>query len=109
MAFMRTDTRFYYANSDQGRQQYLQRAVSVLAEMDQRLEELFRVRPKAELDVKRVEAFRERSAGKAFYQQPAADGSRPGRYYANLYDMTMMPTYQLEALALGQSSPDSAG
>ncbi|MEH6588111.1 MAG: DUF885 domain-containing protein [Halioglobus sp.] len=105
MAFMRTDAQFYYANTDQGRQQYLQRAVSVLAEMDERLDELFRIRPQAELDVKRVEEFRERSAGKAFYQQPAADGSRPGRYYANLYDMSMMPTYQLEALAYHEGLP----
>ncbi|MEP5569850.1 MAG: DUF885 domain-containing protein [Halioglobus sp.] len=105
MLFMRTDSQFYFANTDEGREQYLQQADSVLSEMDQRLDELFNVRPKAELDVKRVEEFRERSAGKAFYQQPAADGSRPGRYYANLYDMSMMPSYQLEALAYHEGLP----
>jgi uncharacterized protein (DUF885 family) len=73
--------------------------------MDERLDELFLVRPQASLDVKRVEEFRERSAGKAFYQHPAADGSRPGRYYANLYDMSMMPKYQLEALAYHEGLP----
>lgn len=105
MAFMRTDEQFYYPNTDEGRQQYLQRADAVLAEMDSRLDELFRVRPKAALDVKPVEKFREKSAGKAFYQQPAPDGSRPGRYYANLYDMRMMPSYQLEALAYHEGLP----
>ncbi len=105
MAFMRTDEQFYYPNTDEGRQQYLQRADAVLAEMDSRLDELFRVRPKAALDVKPVEKFREKSAGKAFYQQPAPDGSRPGRYYANLYDMSMMPSYQLEALAYHEGLP----
>ena len=79
MAFMRTDQQFYYPNTDAGREQYLDQADLVLAEIDQRLDELFLVRPKADLDVKRVEEFREKSAGKAFYQQPAADGSRPGR------------------------------
>ena len=105
MTFMRTDSRFYYANNDEGREQYLQQANVVLAEMDERLDELFLVRPQASLDVKRVEEFRERSAGKAFYQHPAADGSRPGRYYANLYDMSMMPKYQLEALAYHEGLP----
>ncbi|RLQ23045.1 DUF885 family protein [Seongchinamella sediminis] len=105
MAFMRTDEQFYYPNTDAGRQQYLQRADAVLADMEARLDELFLVQPKAELDVKAVEEFREKSAGKAFYQQPAADGSRPGRYYANLYDMSMMPTYQLEALAYHEGLP----
>ena len=105
MTFMRTDSQFYFANNDEGREQYLQQANVVLAEMDERLDELFLVRPQASLDVKRVEEFRERSAGKAFYQHPAADGSRPGRYYANLYDMSMMPKYQLEALAYHEGLP----
>ena len=105
MAFMRTDSQFYFANNDEGREQYLQQANVVLAEIDERLDELFLVRPQASLDVKRVEEFRERSAGKAFYQHPAADGSRPGRYYANLYDMSMMPKYQLEALAYHEGLP----
>ena len=55
--------------------------------------------------VKRVEPFREKSAGKAFYQSPAKDGSRPGIYYANLYDMNDMPTYQMEALAYHEGIP----
>lgn len=105
MTFMRTDSQFYFANNDEGREQYLQQANVVLAEINERLDELFLVRPQASLDVKRVEQFRERYAGKAFYQHPAADGSRPGRYYANLYDMSMMPKYQLEALAYHEGLP----
>eukprot|EP00493_Phyllostaurus_siculus_P014576 UN14801 len=73
--------------------------------MKTRLDELFIVKPKADLKVKAVEAFREKAAGKAFYQQPAPDGSRPGIYYANLYDMEAMPTYQMEALAYHEGIP----
>lgn len=105
MDFMRRDEQFYYPNTDEGRELYLQRVNAVLADMDSRLDELFLVRPQAELIVKAVEPFRERAAGKAFYQRPAADGSRPGTYYANLYDMSMMPTYQLEALAYHEGLP----
>ena len=58
---------------------------------------MFITKPKAEMDVKRVEKFREKSAEKAFLPRPAPDGSRPGTYYANLYSMKMMPIYQMEA------------
>jgi uncharacterized protein (DUF885 family) len=73
---------------------------------------IFRRRlPKAPLVVKAVEPFREKSAGKAFYQRPPPDGSRPGTYYVNLYDMNDMPSTEVEALVLprGRSRPPSAG
>ncbi|MDQ8204113.1 DUF885 domain-containing protein [Pelagicoccus sp. SDUM812003] len=103
--FMRTDDQFYYPNTEQGKQAYLSRAVEVVDDMRSRLDELFITQPQASLIVKRVEAFREKSAGKAFYQSPAPDGSRPGIYYANLYDMRDMPKYQLEALAYHEALP----
>ncbi len=105
MQFMKTDKQFYLPNTEEGKQQYLDTAVAVIDDMKARLDELFIVKPKADMIVKRVEAFREKSAGKAFYQQPAPDGSRPGIYYANLYDMEAMPTYQLEALAYHEGIP----
>ena len=103
--FMREDEQFYYPNSDQGRAEYLDKAVAIIAAMKQRLPDFFSRFPKAELVVKRVEPFRERSAGKAFYQRPAPDGSRPGTYYANLADMKDMPSYQMEALAYLEGIP----
>ncbi|WP_105264798.1 DUF885 domain-containing protein [Pseudoalteromonas sp. T1lg76] len=105
MEFMKTDKQFYYPDTQEGRDAYLAEAVRVIDDMKSRLDELFIVKPKADLTVKAVEAFREKSAGKAFYQQPAPDGSRPGVYYANLYDMEAMPTYQLEALAYHEGIP----
>ena len=73
--------------------------------MKKKLDELFITKPKADMIVKAVESFREKSAGKAFYQRPAPDGSRPGIYYANTYDMKMMPIYQMEALAYHEGIP----
>ncbi|MEM7040632.1 MAG: DUF885 domain-containing protein, partial [Bacteroidota bacterium] len=103
--FMRTDKQFYYPNTPEGKEQYLARAVDIIDSMRVRLDQLFITQPKAELIVKPVEAYREKSAGKAFYNQPAPDGSRPGTYYANLYDMANMPTYQMEALAYHEAIP----
>lgn len=103
--FMRHDKQFYYLGDDAGRQRYLTEATDLINTMKGELDQLFITKPKADLKVKQVEAFREKSAGKAFYQQPAPDGSRPGIYYANLYDMAAMPTYQMEALAYHEGIP----
>lgn len=104
-AFMREDQQFYYEDSDQGREAYMKQAVFVIDSMKGRLDELFYTKPKADIMVKQVEAFREKSAGKAFYQSPALDGSRPGIYYANMYDIKAMPSYQMEALAYHEGIP----
>jgi len=105
LIFMRTDEQFYINGDAEGKQQYLDEAVALIDDMTGRLDSLFLTKPKAKLKVKAVEAFREKSAGKAFYQSPAPDGSRPGVYYANLYDMKAMPTYQMAALAYHEGIP----
>jgi len=102
---MRNSDKFIYPNTEEGRQRYLDEATAYIDNMRERLDELFINKPKAGLIVKAVEPFREKSAGKAFYQQPSMDGSRPGTYYANLYDMEAMPTYQMEALAYHEGIP----
>ncbi len=103
--FMRHDKQFYYPGTEEGKARYLKEATALIDTMKGRLDELFLTKPKADMIVKAVEAFREKSAGKAFYQQPSMDGSRPGIYYANLYDMEAMPTYQMEALAYHEGIP----
>jgi len=103
--FMREDRQFYLPDTDEGRATYLARAVAIIDEMKKRLDELFATKPKADIVVKAVEKFREKSAGKAFYQQPAPDGSRPGMFYVNLREMQSNPTYELEALAHHEGIP----
>ncbi len=103
--YMRTDARFYKPNSPEGRQAYLDQATAAIEQMRGDLPKVFKTFPKAGMIVKAVEPFREKSAGKAFYSQPSADGLRPGVYYANLYRMQDMPLYQLEALAFHEGIP----
>ena len=103
--FMRSDPQFYLPDTDEGRAEYLKRATQMIDTMRGRLDELFIVKPKADMVVKAVEKFREKSAGKAFYQQPAPDGTRPGMFYVNLADMKSTPIYELEALAYHEGIP----
>ncbi|HUG03034.1 MAG TPA: DUF885 domain-containing protein [Steroidobacteraceae bacterium] len=103
--FMRTDPRFYYEDSDAGRAAWHADANRFIAGMRAKLPELFITLPKSEVVVKAVEPFREKSAGKAFYQRPSLDGTRPGVFYGNLYQMNEMPKYELEALVYHEAIP----
>ena len=103
--FMRDDSQFYYPDSENGKQAYLDDATAIIDNMKSLLDELFITKPKADLIVKAVEPFREASAGQAFYQRPAPDGSRPGTYFANLYKMKDMSKYNMEALAYHEGIP----
>ena len=103
--FMREDPQFYYPEGPIGRQMYLDQVNVVVDTLSNRIEELFFGLPSIPLQVKAVEAYREASAGIAFYQRGQADGSRPGTYYANLYRMKDMPIYKLENLAYHEAIP----
>ncbi|MGY6550712.1 MAG: DUF885 domain-containing protein [Erythrobacter sp.] len=100
-AFTRDDDRFYHTS----REDYLADAAQYLAVMEARLPEFFATLPTDPLEIRAVEAFREKSAGKAFYQRPAPDGSRPGIYYVNLYNLRDMSKNELEALAYHEGLP----
>lgn len=99
--FTRTDDRFFYTS----REAYLADAQASLDAMELKLPEYFGTLPEAPMIIKPVEQFREKSAGKAFYQSPAADGSRPGTYYVNLYNLRDMSKNELEALAYHEGFP----
>jgi uncharacterized protein (DUF885 family) len=106
-AHMRTRPENYFPNTPAGRQAYLDETQKALDAMNARLPQYFseQATPRAPLVVKAVEPFREKSAGKAFYQRPPPDRSRPGTYYVNLYDMKDMPKTEIEALAYHEGVP----
>jgi len=103
--YMREEPKFYFPNTPEGKAAYLEGAIKIIDTMRGRLDELFLTKPKAMIMVKAVEPFRERESGGAFYQRPAADGSRPGTYYVNLYEMSAVPKYEMEALAYHEGIP----
>ncbi|HEX2811766.1 MAG TPA: DUF885 domain-containing protein [Sphingopyxis sp.] len=98
---LRTSPQYYYTT----REAYLSDVAAKVKAMEARLPAYFNTLPKAPLQVKAVEAFREKSAGKAFYQSPSPDGSRPGTYYVNLYDLRDMSKIELEALVYHEGIP----
>ena len=97
--------RYYYPNTDEGREGYLKDATAAIDKIKAVLPKYFGLLPKADLVVKRVEPFREQAGAAQHYFPSTPDGSRPGIYYAHLLDMKAMPKHELEVIAYHEGLP----
>lgn len=104
-AYLKTDPRFQYPNTPEGKAQYLTDARAFIAQVMEAAPRYFSDLPEAALEVRAVEAWRESTASIAFYNSPAPDGSRPGIYYVNLSDMTQVLKPQIEGISYHEGAP----
>ncbi|HEX2492232.1 MAG TPA: DUF885 domain-containing protein [Steroidobacter sp.] len=95
------DQRFYYTDEAALLQGYR----DLKSKIDERLPKLFSDFPKADYEVRPVEAFRAASAASGSYQKPSADGSRPGIFYVNTYNLKALPKFGMETLSLHEAAP----
>jgi len=65
----------------------------------------FAIAPKADFEIRPVEAFREQSAASASYRPGSPDGKRPGVFYVNTWDLPSRPTYLMQAIYLHEAVP----
>lgn len=98
---LRTDKRFVFDTPQELIDGYNSLRERVTAE----LPKLFAIQPKTPFEVRPVEAFREKSAASGSYQPGLPDGSRPGIFYANTYDLPSRPSYMMEAIFLHEALP----
>jgi uncharacterized protein (DUF885 family) len=98
---LETDPQFYFTKGEDLLAGYRELKVRI----DAALPKLFSVFPKADYELREVEAFRAQSAAGASYQQPSADGSRPGIFYVNTYNLKAQPKFGMETLSLHEASP----
>jgi uncharacterized protein (DUF885 family) len=99
--YLRTDDRFYFKTEAEALQAYR----DIQKKIGERLPQLFDIFPKADYEVRPVEAFRAQSDAGASYQQPAPDGSRPGIFYLNTYNLRAQPNFLVETLSIHEASP----
>ena len=102
---MAADPKFYYSDSGEGRDQILADYQALIDEVAQGMEPYFDVTPEALVEVRRVPEFKEKTAPGGYYNPPAMDGSRPGQFFANLYDIKATPKYSMRTLTYHEAIP----
>ena len=101
---------FEFVNNDpqfiaESREELLQAYEDLRAVIDPELPKLFDVMPKTDFEIRAVEPFREQSASGASYRSGTPDGSRPGVFYVNTYDLSARPLWAVESLFLHEAAP----
>jgi uncharacterized protein (DUF885 family) len=99
--FVNTDEQFFHPS----REALVAGYVDIKKRVDPQLPKLFEILPNADYEVRAVEPFREKSAAGGQYQAASEDGSRPGIFYANAYDLKARPKWAMEALSLHEGNP----
>ena len=98
---LRTDPSLYFSSRDE----VAATAEAALARANAAISKWFGRLPETPCEVVRMEAHEEKHSTIAYYRSPAADGSRPGRYYINTSSPETRPRYEAEALAFHESVP----
>jgi uncharacterized protein (DUF885 family) len=98
---LESDPRFYFTNEAELLGAYRE----VKQRIDALLPKLFSDFPKADYEIRPVEAFRAASAAGGSYQAPSADGRRPGIFYINTHNLKAQPKFGLETLSLHEAAP----
>ena len=101
---------FKYVNTDkkfefESEEALLTHYRSIEALLEPGLNRMFNLKPKAGFEIRPVEAFRAQSAAGGSYQPPSEDGSRPGIFYVNTYDLPSRKTWDSEDLFLHEAKP----
>jgi len=96
---------FLYADTPDRKEIVVNDYMDMVNEATSVMNNYFHTMPKSEVIVKAVPEYSEQSAAGGYYQSPALDGSRPGIFYANLYDIKQTPTYSMRTLAYHEATP----
>ena len=99
------DSHFLYSDVDNRKQLVIKDYSAIVEETWKVSANYFHKMPKSKVEVRAVPDYSEQNQAGGYYISPALDGSRPGVFYANLYDIKQTPTYSMRTLAFHEAIP----
>ena len=101
------DPQFLYADTPDRKTIVIKDYSDIVEETWMAAADSFHRMPASKVEVRAVPEYSEQNEAGGYYMSPALDGSRPGVFYANLYDIKQTPTYSMRALAFHEAIPRS--
>ena len=99
------DSKFLYPDIPERKETVVEDYNSIVEETWKKSEAYFHKMPRSKVEVRAVPEYSEQNQAGGYYMSPALDGSRPGVFYVNLYDIKQTPTYSMRALAFHEAIP----
>ena len=99
------DSQFLYADTPDRKSIVVNDYNDIVEETWLAAADSFHKMPESTVEVRAVPEYSEQNEAGGYYMSPALDGSRPGVFYANLYDIKQTPTYSMRALAFHEAIP----
>ena len=99
------DPQFLYADTPDRKTIVIKDYSDIVEETWMAAADSFHRMPASKVEVRAVPEYSEQNEAGGYYMSPALDGSRPGVFYANLYDIKQTPTYSMRALAFHEAIP----
>ena len=99
------DPRFLYEDTPDRKEIVIRDYNQMVKEAEQDVRPYFKEFPKSPVEVRAVPEYSEKTAAGGYYQSPSLDGSRPGVFYANLYDIKQTPKFGMRTLTFHEAVP----
>ena len=99
------DPRFLYEDTPDRKEIVIRDYNQMVKEAEQDVRPYFEEFPKSPVEVRAVPEYSEKTAAGGYYQSPSLDGSRPGVFYANLYDIKQTPKFGMRTLTFHEAVP----
>ena len=96
---------FLYADTPDRKEIVIADYNQMVKEAEEDVRPYFERFPVSPVEVRAVPEYSEKTAAGGYYQSPSLDGSRPGVFYANLYDIKQTPTFGMRTLTFHEAVP----
>ncbi|URQ66588.1 DUF885 domain-containing protein [SAR86 cluster bacterium] len=105
MSDLNENPEFLYEDTPDRKEIVIKDYNQMVKEAEQDVKPYFFNFPESPVEVRAVPEYSEKTAAGGYYQSPSLDGSRPGVFYANLYDIKQTPKFGMRTLTFHEAVP----